>query len=325
MTEFQLQNEDFRPLAAQILEEDIGSRLDSFLATRHPFLSRSQWQERITRGELLVKGKKSRPSRRLDANDYFHFRHPKSHEPDVDPSICPIWKSGDIMAVYKPGNLPMHENGPYRKNTFSHILSNEIGEDWAAVHRLDRETSGIVLCGRTHKVRKALALSLSQRSVEKEYHAFALGNIERDFFNERGPIGDLASSSIRIKKWITPNGLSAETAFHILDRKPGFTYIRAFPKTGRTNQIRIHAAANNLPLVGDKLYYPDEKVFEEYYQNRGNTKNIVAKTGFHRLCLHAYRIKFLHPESSQECEIFSPLPQDMTEFWNSLPLDKKIP
>ena len=79
--------------------------------------------------------------------------HPKCLEPEVDRDIYPLWKKGDVMAVFKPGNLPMHESGPYRKNTFAHIVKEELGEKWAAVHRLDRETSGIVLCGSTYDVR----------------------------------------------------------------------------------------------------------------------------------------------------------------------------
>ena len=95
--------------------------------------------------------------------------HPNYLEPEVDRDIYPIWKKGEVMAVFKPGNLPMHESGPYRKNTFAHIVQQELGEKWAAVRRLDRETSGIVLCGSSYDVRLDLSRSLADRVLQKEY------------------------------------------------------------------------------------------------------------------------------------------------------------
>ena len=246
------------------------------------------------------------------------LHHPRRDEPEVDKGIYPLWKHGQVMAMYKPGNLPMHESGPYRKNTFSHILSEEFGKEWAAVHRLDRETSGIVLCGRTHEIRSALSAALADRNVGKEYLAFSKGDSIQDSFREIGPIGELRGSTIRIKKWVVPDGLPSETFFEVLERKKGHVFMKALPKTGRTNQIRVHAAYNSLPLVGDKLYHPDADVFDEYFRNRGNTNRILQETGFHRLCLHAHKLKFIHPETGRFCEVVSQLPEDMKTFWDSL-------
>lgn len=318
MTIIQGECSEYRPLVARLEEHDFGLRLDIFLSRNYPFLTRSQWQRKIAKGDVRVNRTQVRPSYRLSRGDRFEMHHPVQNEPEVDGRIYPIFKRGLVMAVYKPGNLPMHENGPYRNNTFARLLADEVGPDWAAVHRLDRETSGLVLCGRTNPIRQELARLLATREVEKEYLAVVKGRPSAHSFIEKGPIGDLVESSIRIKKWVSPAGQPAETHFKVLEEKEGHALISARPKTGRTNQIRIHAAYNGLPIVGDKLYHPDESVFEDYFKNRSNTKFTIEKTGFHRLCLHAYRLKFRHPELGNTCEIISPLPEDISQLWNSM-------
>lgn len=221
------------------------------------------------------------------------------------------------MAVYKPGNLPMHENGPYRRNTFACILAEEIGPEWAAVHRLDKETSGLVLCGATHEVRQELSASLARRVLDKEYLAIAKGFVEEETWHECGPIGDLVESPIRIKKWVVEGGLPAETFFEVLERKGECLLLKAHPKTGRTNQIRIHAAYKGLPLVGDKLYHPDENVFLDWFAG-GMNAELVNRTGFRRCLLHAHALTFIHPETETVESIRCPMPEDMASYWQGL-------
>jgi len=309
--------EHFRSLGPAIENEGLGHRLDGFLARRYPFLTRSGWQHRIFSGCLRVNGQRAFPAYRLERGDRLDFFHPPSVEPEVDRGIREIWRDGEVMAVFKPGNLPMHENGPYRKNTFTNLVWENFGREWSALHRLDRETSGIVLCAATPQARMRLSADWAARRVHKEYTAIVNGVVAQDIWTENGAIGDLKESSIRIKKWVVEGGLDAETGFVTLDRGPAHSLLRAVPKTGRTNQIRIHAAFGGHHLVGDKLYHPDENVFLDYFEN-GNTADVQGRAGFHRLCLHAGLLRFTHPVTRAGVEVETPMPPDMAGLWSEL-------
>ncbi len=315
----QIQEEDssYRGLGGPILPEKAGQRADLYLARHFPFLSRAAWVKRLNNGEVRVDGSPVDRAYKLRLGQQLAFYHPQTKEPEVNRDIYPIWRMGAVMAVYKPAPLPMHENGAYKKNTFAELLRTELGNEWAAVHRLDRETSGIVLCGATYEVRKKLSAALAERSVEKEYLAITHGEAAHTAWTEDGPIGDLPGSEIRIKKWVVPDGLPSETRFERVEVKGGHSLLRARPKTGRTNQIRIHSAYAGHHLVGDRLFYPDEEVFLDWYVN-GISDRIIARTGHLRCLLHAHAITFRHPEDNRIHEVRSPLPDDMDGFWRNL-------
>ena len=310
----------FRGLGGPITDHSIGERADLYLARQFPFLTRAGWQKRLDCGELLINRRSVRASYRLKSGDLIHFYHPQEVEPEVDRDVRVLWQQGAVMAVYKPGNLPMHENGAYRTHTFARFLMDLVGKEWSAVHRLDRETSGIVLCGATHSVRQALAVDFENKRIAKEYLLLADGVPSKDAWNVNGAIGDLVESRIRIKKWVTPDGLPAETYFQreAISASGRNALLRAYPRTGRTNQIRIHAAYSGHWIVGDKLYHPNEEVFLDYWDKGETTAFAIEQTGFHRCCLHAAALTFTHPETNQEVRVDSPLPEDIQDLWISL-------
>lgn len=304
----------YRRLGPPIQLESQGERIDAYLARCFPFLSRSGWLKRIEDGTLLVNRRTLKKAARLKVGDQLLMHAPKVAEPPVDRNVRVLWQQGPVMAVFKPGNLPMHENGPYRLNTFTAIVWEELGREWSAVHRLDRETSGIVLCGATPEVRSKLARDFQSRQMRKEYLAIVRGVPETPKWIADGPIGDLAQSAIRIKKWVVPGGLPSMTEFEVEATAPGACLLRARPLTGRTNQIRIHSAHAGHVLFGDKLYHDDEAVFLEYFE-KGLTPNVIRRTGFPRLCLHAASLEFMHPETKQYELVECDMPPDMTSFW----------
>jgi 23S rRNA pseudouridine1911/1915/1917 synthase len=278
------------------------------LAQVYRFLSRNAWQKRLRRGELLINGAVIDRARKLRLGDQLHYYHPPAREPDIDTHLPLAWEGDGVMVVSKPAGLPMHENGIFRKKTFAEALKQQYGAEWAAVHRLDRETSGAVLCGATPKIRESLAVGLEHRKFRKEYLALCQGIPDWEFYRNESPIGDLRVSQIRIKKWVMPEGegLSAATDLNVIGRGGKLSLVVARPITGRTNQIRIHLAALGLTILGDKLYHADENVFMEYYAN-GATEWVIEQAGFFRLCLHAWSLEFRHPETGKEVVATVPL------------------
>lgn len=309
---------EWRRLGPPVRESEAGSRLDTYLAREFRFLSRSGWQKRIDDGTLCVNGEASKASVRVKPGDLLTMYAPIQVEPEVDRGIRVLWEKAGVAAVFKPGNLPMHENGPYRNNTFAVILAEQVGPEWAACHRLDRETSGIVLCGSTAAIRAELAEDFGKRRIHKEYLAIGRGRPAAARWEVDGPIGDLVESQIRIKKWVVAGGLPAQTFFETLAVGPEACLLRAKPITGRTNQIRIHAAWSGHVLYGDKLYHPDEAVFLDYFENRATTPWVVEMTGFPRCALHASAMEFTHPDTGERVRVEAELPLDLSGLWQRL-------
>lgn len=310
--------EHLRRLGQFPIDEDhAGERLDYYLSKEFPFFTRNVWQQKIEGHAVFInRGEVKRPSYKLKIGDEITMYYPRHKEPRVDLRIRKLFEVDGVMALYKPSGLPMHENGPYLKNTLSFVLRERFGEEWAAVHRLDRETSGIVIAANRNEYRSKIAVDLAKRQIKKSYLAIVEGIVREDAFSEEGALGSVpGGSKIRIKKWVNElDGLPSHTDFEVLERGPRHTLVRAFPRTGRTNQIRIHLAVNGHRIVGDKLYHPNENVFLEYYE-KGDTDWVVREAGFSRLCLHAEAIEFEHPKTSELVEARNPLPPDMNEFW----------
>lgn len=309
-------SQEYRTLGPPLYRPE-SARLDSYLAEHFPFLTRAGWQKRIDNGELRINGRIVRAAYKVKHGDAIYFFQPFAKEPEVDRGIYTIWEEGPLMAVFKPGNLPMHEGGPYHKNTFANELREQIGPEWAALHRLDRETSGIVLCAKGSDIRKIMSEEFAAGMMTKEYLAIASGVAEQSAWEVNAPLGVPEQSAIRIKKWVDPKGLPSVTLYEVVEQAPAHVLLRARPKTGRTNQIRIHAAYSGHVLVGDKLYHPNEQVFLDYFAE-GNTPEVQAATGHHRHCLHAASLAFDHPTTGKTVTVTCPMPTDMQELWEKL-------
>ena len=319
-----LQKIDFRSLGKPVDGDDVGSRIDAFLAKNYPFLGRSAWQSRLRQGQLRVQDVAVHPAYKLKKGDAVTHFNPEESEPHVDSNIFAFWEGDGVMAVYKPSNLPMHEGGKYRKKTFCELVRREIGESWSAVHRLDRDTSGLVLCANDPTIRNVLSAELRARTLEKTYLAIAMGKPTKDHWIEKRPLGFTGKTEWRDKRWVVKGGLPSETEFNVVETAGDYVLMKIKPKTGRTHQIRIHAAANGLPLIGDTRYNSDETIFLEYI-DRGFTPRVLQRIGAPRLCLHASGLSFLHPVTNLRCDLNLPLPNDMTYIWDSIKKGSNFP
>lgn len=314
-----LAQEDFRSLGKEIGSDDAGTRIDMYLAKHYPFLTRVLWQKRISLGQVRVFSRTEHAAYRLREGDLVSHFNPESHEPDVNVHLFPYWMDHGVAAVFKPSNLPMHEGGRYRKKTFCELVARQLGSEWAAVHRLDRDTSGLVLCAKTAELRERLSKELRDRVLEKTYLAIAKGSPRENYWVESGAIGVIEDTLWRDKRWVVGDGLGlpSVTEFEVIERSGSYCLLKVKPKTGRTHQIRIHAAHNGLPLVGDTRYHPDENVFLEYIDH-GYTDWVRARIEVERLCLHACAVSFVHPVTEQVANISIPMPDDMASIWQSI-------
>lgn len=314
--------ENFYELNPKMIQKYAGSRIDFYLAKEYLFRSRTQWQRYIEEGKVLVNGKSTKSSYHLSFSDTVSYFRPVSTEPKVNKDIHVISEMSGIIAVYKPPNLPMHEGGAYRKNTFCEVLKEVCGEKWAPMHRLDRETSGIVLCSDDSKIRNAVSGDFYRKKISKEYIAIVNGEPEKDFWEVNEPIRQTQDTKFRVKYWVEPDGYPSTTKYEVLEKKNGFSMLKVTPLTGRTHQIRVHSAFLGHHLVGDKKYYPEEDIYLEYY-DYGFTDRVKEVCFFDRLCLHAYQVEFQHPHIQKNYLINFKTPSDMEKIWHHLSQTKQ--
>ena len=313
----QVKLEDLRPLGGVISEPWVGKRLDQYLGACFPFLSRTAWQKRCLEGRVWVGERPmQRSSYGLRAGDQVYHLYPPHLEPWVNRDVFCFYRQGEVMGLYKPPHLPMHEGGSYRKNTFAEVLKESYGQEWGAVHRLDRETSGVVLCGSTAAVRAELSHGFRTHKFKKSYDAIVMGEVRESSWEVNAPIGYAQQSTWRCKRWVSEQGRVARTFFEVVEVISGFTRLKVFPEHGRTHQIRIHAAYSGYPLVGDTRYHPDERVFLEFIQS-GYSEWVLEKIRAPRLCLHASSLE-LKDSPLLPHALYLPLPEDMSQIWCSL-------
>lgn len=311
--------DSYRRLGSPLDQYQAGARIDLYLAKNYPFHTRNQWQKRLESGEIQIDKKTVGSSYKLRLGDQISYFRPEEMEPDVNSNVSVIARWGGVMAVYKPSNLPMHEGGRYRRNTFFDVVCDKYGKEWAAVHRLDRDTSGIVMCAATPELREKLSSELRRRTLKKHYLAIAIGEASDERWTEQGPIGMTKETIFREKRWVTDDGLPSHTDFEVLDQVPGFSLLHASPKTGRTHQIRIHSAYKGLPLLGDPKYHPEENVFLRYLEE-GYDDFVLDHVRGPRMCLHATFVEFNNPETKKLTEVECPMPDDMAWIWGQISL-----
>lgn len=309
-----LGSQEYRHVGPPTTTAARGLRVDQFLAQFYPFRSRSEWKSFCHRRELLVDGRPVRGSHRLQGGEQISVYHPLSAEPTVDDGIQILAEMAGVLAVLKPGNLPMHESGEFRRRTFAVALAGLRDASWHPVHRLDRETSGIVICASSPDLRCALSELFEEQKIDKRYLAIVYGVLPWDERVIEAPLA-LDPSAHRPRYIVSTSGLHARSDVRVVQRASAATLVEVRPRTGRTNQIRAHLAAIGHPLVGDKVYHPDPTVYAAY-RHDGDSDKVRRLAGFSRHALHAASIKFEHPRTGREFSITNELPADLTSLWH---------
>jgi 23S rRNA pseudouridine1911/1915/1917 synthase len=237
---------------------------------------------------------------------------------------CIIYEDPRFLVIDKPANLLVHPTGPGRPDTLwdelKRILAFEVvnGARISFINRLDRETSGLILVAKTSAAARQLGFMIAHQQISKAYSAIVFGWPAEEAFVVDLPLlrqGVVRPSRIWLKQAVHPDGSAALTSFRLLTRftvgKRPFALIEAKPKTGRTHQIRVHLAAVGLPIVGDKIYGPDENCYLEFIESDW-TPTLAAKLFLPRQALHASRLSFELDGVSFSFE--APLPADLQNF-----------
>ena len=300
-----------------------GVRLDLYLARRFTYRSRTQWRKIVREGRLTVNSLAARPSRVLRTGDRIDYVPRRRPEPPVDRHYLLLHADDDLVAVAKGGNLPIHPSGRYFHHTLLHLLLEDHPE-WRrlhVIHRLDRETSGVVVFGRTRAAAGRVARQFRERTVEKRYLALVMGSPPNDRFTIDLSLGPARDSLIRKAVGVRPDGVPAKTSIRVLRRGPDWTWLEARPLTGRLHQIRVHLKAAGLPIAGDKVYGADERFFLKFVAGEPLTPEEQARLGHPRQALHAFRLRIRHPRSGATCTFEAPLPTELVGLLQSLRLE----
>jgi 23S rRNA pseudouridine1911/1915/1917 synthase len=309
--------------------ESAGQRLDIFMRNELRRTSRSRTQHIIALSAFDPNGSRLRSNDRVRAEQQILLWRAPWDEDPVPTRIDICFEDEHFFAVDKPPNLPVHPSARYYNNTLIRMLqAARPGQHLSLVHRLDRETSGLLLVAKTPECDRALKRQLELRKgVEKIYDAITWG-VPKDetgatsFRFERSVELDPKNIyRVKMKLGESENALYASTCFSVTAtatvNEKTYARVRCVLETGRQHQIRLHLASLGTAIVGDKLYGPEESLFARGVDGE-LTPEDEALLEIPRHALHATELSIDHPFTKERLTIRSPLPEDMQSFWDSL-------
>lgn len=291
-------------------------RLDLFLANREPSLSRSALQRLIDAGRIAVNGRPVKPSHRIRPGDRITLDIPRPEPLELKPEPLPLTilhEDGALLVLNKPAGLVVHPAPGHWSgtlvNALLHHLKTEHAEEGSLstvggrerpglVHRLDKETSGVMVVAKTDPAHQALAAQFKQHTITRVYEALVWGAVKQT----EGLIELAIGRDVKERKKFSPRTdrpKASATAFRVVRRFGTLaTHVELFPRTGRTHQIRVHLASIGHPVLGDGTY-------------GGRKVKTVEDAPIPRVMLHARTLGFRHPTTGQSLEFRAPLPLDM--------------
>lgn len=310
-------------------------RIDVYLTQMIPWRSRQQIHKGIEQGTIRLNEKKTKAAKKIKSEDIVWVGIPSSEMmdsvsgEDKCPALEIIFEDEFFLAVNKPGNIAVHPNKRYLHHNVMSLLARERrkkGDDSSKtlemrlLHRLDLETSGVLLLSKNKIAHLPVAQQFEERKIKKTYLAIVTGSV----LNRQGKIsGDVVKdkkSQVALKKTVDScNESEVHTDYQVIQKKPQFTLLEVSPKGGKQHQIRVHLASLGHPIVGDKLYGPSEEYFLSHID--AQLPYIPSDLVLPRQALHAWKLSFEHPFLNENLVLCAPLPKDFVQALSLLGLD----
>jgi 23S rRNA pseudouridine1911/1915/1917 synthase len=294
-------------------------RLDSYLRTRFPEVSRSTFQRLIEEEQIKVNGRTVKPTHTPRSGETVEITWPVAKPAEAQPQEMPLdilYEDDRLLVLNKAPGVVVHPAAGHEDHTLVNALLHHCQGELSGiggvarpgiVHRLDKDTSGCLVVAKNDETHLALSAQFASRKVQKTYLALVCGEIQRDSGTIRAAIARHPSHRKRMAV-DDEFGREALTGFEVVERLRGATLVKAFLHTGRTHQIRVHFQFLGFPLVGDATY-----------GNRQNQRlEELTRFSVGRQMLHAWQLSFIHPRSGEKLSFEAPLPQDMQDAIETL-------
>ena len=313
-----MESEDRRTVT-EIPREFAGQRADVFLSGFLTELSRSSIKKHIELGNILIDRKTFKPSRIINGGESLSISIPPPEPCGVEGEkidVEVLHEDSDVIVVSKPAGMVVHPGAGVTGGTLVNALVymcgdlSGIGGEMrpGIVHRLDKETSGVMVVAKNDRAHRSLSGQFKSRETEKEYVAVVSGEMKKGSGVFDSPIGRSPSNRVKMTSFVRA-ARDAETRWEVIERLRGATLVSVRPKTGRTHQIRVHFSENGFPVLADKVY--------------GGKKSRLKNSGLpgvsiKRHALHARSLGFIHPATGKRIELSAEIPEDMASVIDSL-------
>lgn len=296
----------------QITAEESGERIDALLARLLPQLSRSAAQRLLEEGRVLLGGRAVKKNHKVTAGDLFEVSLPEAEDVPLAAQNIPldiVFEDSNVIVVSKPRGLVVHPAPGHPDGTLVNALLWHCGDSLSGVggekrpgivHRIDKDTSGLLIVAKNDFAHQALSAQLADRSLSRTYEAIVRGNLREDAGTVNRPIGRHPTDRKRMAV-TDKNSRPAVTHWEVIARYKGYTHVRCKLETGRTHQIRVHMASLGHPLLGDFTY--------------GSPS---PEKGLEGQCLHARALQFIHPCTGEPVHLETPLPDYFLEVLSKL-------
>ncbi|CEQ10560.1 pseudouridylate synthase [[Clostridium] sordellii] len=286
-----------------VIEEEEGDRLDVYLSAQLGDMSRSYIQKLIKEKKVSVNGKIEKAKYLVKEDDDVVIEIPEPKNLEVKAQDIPIdivYEDSDVLIVNKPQDMVVHPAPGNYENTLVNAILYHCRDNLSSingvirpgiVHRIDKDTSGLLMIAKNNNAHNSLAEQLKDHSITREYEFICHGVMKEDKITVDKPIG--RNPKDRLKMAVVKDGKNAVTHFEVIERFENYTHVKATLETGRTHQIRVHALSLNHPLLGDPVYGPKSNKF-----------------GIKGQVLHAKKLGFIHPSTKEYVEFDSELPDN---------------